>query len=397
QLDLADASKIARAAQDLAVVGMRDSSEAATDLLHAITSLQPRLLKKYGIYVTLTQVYKDAAKALGKNVTELTSLEKRQGFLNSILIASAGYVGSYEAAMTSAGKQLRSLPRYIQEASNAIGQYFLPMLGDAVGALTAFLKGIVALPAPVLEGAAVLLGMGTVFAGTTAAIGGMVLMIPKLSAALLFLAANPVVLVIAGVAALAVGLYALTKHMESAARANEELTRAAIETSTTYAGYLRAVEDSATGTVVLSAEVWELTKAEMALVEEADKAAVALQNIVNQELLNRLEEHQQVLRDTGGVTLDLVANIGEVVDAEMEHTKRLILQDVALRDVAVAQGLLTQAEVDAVQAIESADRAMLSYAKATQEAREALGFYAHAMDTTTWSSQEWIEVQGAVG
>ena len=74
EIDLSNATKIARAAQDLAVIGMQNSSEAAIDLIYALSSLQPRLIRKYGIYVTLVQVYRDAAEALGKHVDELTAL-----------------------------------------------------------------------------------------------------------------------------------------------------------------------------------------------------------------------------------------------------------------------------------------------------------------------------------
>ena len=387
QLDLADATNIARAAQDLAVIGMRDSSEATADLLYAIISLQPRLLRKYGIYVNLNTIYKEVADSLGKNVRELTELERRQGFLNATLQQAAEYTGTYESAMTTASKQLRTLPRFIQETSNAIGQYFVPMLGDAVGALTAFLEGIIALPAPVQEGIAVLLGMGTVFVATTAAIAGAVLMIPKLITALTFLTAHPLVLAIAGIAALVAGLYALSKHLESTAQANEELNRTAVATSTTYAGYLRAVEDSTTGTVILSEEVWKLADAEMALAEEADKAAIAAQAVVSQELLDTLKRYQQGAQEVAGVLAEYALNTSGVTDAEMEHVKQLILLDPALRDVAVAQGLLTQAEVDAVQAVESADRALLivtqgliEYTHTQEEATEATKKFGYTME-----------------
>lgn len=70
ELDMADATKIARAAQDLAVIGMRDSSEATMDLIYAVDSLQPRLMKKYGIYVNLVDLYREAAKQLKAEVVE---------------------------------------------------------------------------------------------------------------------------------------------------------------------------------------------------------------------------------------------------------------------------------------------------------------------------------------
>lgn len=62
QLDIADAAKLARVAQDLAVIGMKDSSAAFTDLTEAILTQRSIRLREYGITLTLTQIYEQYAK-----------------------------------------------------------------------------------------------------------------------------------------------------------------------------------------------------------------------------------------------------------------------------------------------------------------------------------------------
>lgn len=142
QLDVADAGKLARAAQDLAVISGQNSSEAAQTLTQAIVAQRPILLKQFGIIANLDDIYERMAKSLGKNKTALTEQEKRQGFFNEIMRQSAVVAGSYETAMADVGKQMTSLPRYFADASAAVGQHFLPVMRDVIGASTKVLKSI---------------------------------------------------------------------------------------------------------------------------------------------------------------------------------------------------------------------------------------------------------------
>lgn len=142
ELDVADAAKIARAAQDFAVIGMMDSSQAAEQLTFAISAQRPELLKQFGIVTDLTEIFGKLGKSLGKSAQDLTEHEKRTALFNVIMENAARVTGTYEAAMTTAGKQLRSLPRYFEEASAKIGQYFMPVLRALTKDLTNFLKPI---------------------------------------------------------------------------------------------------------------------------------------------------------------------------------------------------------------------------------------------------------------
>lgn len=151
QLDLADAMKVARAAQDLAVIAGTNSSETALQLTDAIVKQRPILLKQFGIIADLNDIYGAQAKTLRKSIDELTTAEKRQAFLNEILRQSRTVAGSYEAAMEDVGKRLTSLPRYLQQAQNAVGQHFLPAMRLAVDGATEFLKTITVAFAPKID------------------------------------------------------------------------------------------------------------------------------------------------------------------------------------------------------------------------------------------------------
>ncbi len=140
QLDVAQASKIARVAQDLAVIAGVNSSEAAKTLTEAIISQQPMLLKNFGIVKNLNEIYETYAITIGKTADDLTDIEKRQAMVNTILSEGGKVAGTYEAAMGDVGKQLTSLPRYIDEAKLAFGQAFLPVIEKVVQALTSLFK-----------------------------------------------------------------------------------------------------------------------------------------------------------------------------------------------------------------------------------------------------------------
>lgn len=142
QLDVAKAAKIARAAQDFAVIGMMDSSQAAQMLTFAIAAQRPRLLRQFGIVTDLAEVFGKYAKTVGKSAEDLTEHEKRMSFYNVIMENAARITGTYEAAMLTAGKQFRSLQRYVIEASNAIGKYFLPVFSELVIEITGMLKEV---------------------------------------------------------------------------------------------------------------------------------------------------------------------------------------------------------------------------------------------------------------
>lgn len=206
-LDLADASRIARAAQDLAVIGMKDSSQAAADLTYAIASMQPRILRQYGLFINLNDVYEQTAEALGKDVQELTEAEKRQGMLNAVLDQSANYAGTYEAAMGTAGKQLRSFSRYTEEIANQFGQYFLPMFSEGIKAATDFAKGIRGLDEDTTKGIAGLLGYATASSAALTAVAALTIALPKLAAAFTF-ATGPVGLITIALTSLVVGIIA---------------------------------------------------------------------------------------------------------------------------------------------------------------------------------------------
>ena len=139
-MDLARAAELGRAAQDLAVVGNTNSSEALQRMTQAIKSNSVEILQTLGLQVSFEAGYKKLAAQLGTTTDKLNEQQKMVARTNETLSAAAGFSGIYEESMTSAGKAITSLTRYWENLKIKMGDTFLPVLTQAVFALTDALK-----------------------------------------------------------------------------------------------------------------------------------------------------------------------------------------------------------------------------------------------------------------
>ena len=139
-IDLTQAVAFARVGQDAATVGLMESSQAYQRIIEAVAKLFPRLLTEIVIIINLNVEYAKYAKALNKNVNELTEMEKKQSLSNAVMERGVRLSGAYETAMGKVSKRIRSLPRLFQDAQQAIGRHFVPALTAAVSTLEGLLK-----------------------------------------------------------------------------------------------------------------------------------------------------------------------------------------------------------------------------------------------------------------
>lgn len=139
QFDVTKANKLAVVAQDLAVIAGRTTAEEFEKLNDAIQTLQTRNLRSAGVFLTVDQVLDTLAKTTGRARNSFTTLEKQTAVLNAVLEYGARVTGTYDAAMTTALKQMRSTERFLYELQNAFGSLFTGILYGIVTVLNPML------------------------------------------------------------------------------------------------------------------------------------------------------------------------------------------------------------------------------------------------------------------
>lgn len=144
-LPLEKLTKLARTAQDSAIIAETNTAEALDRLVRGIQTQQIELLRSAGVFVSIEQELNKFAKTAGRTVETLTPLEKQTIILNAVLEQGAKLTGNYTSAMEDAGKKLTSLPRFFEETSNAIGVFFIPVLNEVVDLLADVNVGITGL------------------------------------------------------------------------------------------------------------------------------------------------------------------------------------------------------------------------------------------------------------
>lgn len=131
-LDLSKSTQLARVAQDAAVIANLNSSETLQRMTHAIQANSVEIVRTIGLNVSFEAAVKKLATELGKTTDQLTEQEKVQARMNAIIEAGVNIQGTYEAAMTSASKQIQSFKRYVQDFEVAFGKAFDPALTQLV-------------------------------------------------------------------------------------------------------------------------------------------------------------------------------------------------------------------------------------------------------------------------
>jgi phage-related protein len=131
-LELGKASDIARIAQDLAIISGENSTETFNKLTHAVITGRSEVLKSVGIQENAGQMYAKFAKSIGKTTKELSYQEKQQAVLQGVMAEGVKVFGTYEAAMKSPGKTLRSFARLHNELQVAMGNVLLKAFGPII-------------------------------------------------------------------------------------------------------------------------------------------------------------------------------------------------------------------------------------------------------------------------
>ena len=138
----ANISRLARAAQDLAVVTGENSSQTLSRLTRNIQQMDTMGLRWMGLTVDMSDAQQRFAQSIGVSADALTKQQKMMAVNNAVLVEAAKLSGAYEASMDTAGKKAASLARYQEELANSLGNKLLPAYGAVIDGATQLLKGL---------------------------------------------------------------------------------------------------------------------------------------------------------------------------------------------------------------------------------------------------------------
>ena len=142
QISLTASQKLARIAQDAAVIGNLNSSQSFEQMIHGLQTGMPRILRTIGLNVDFNASEIALAASLGKKRDALSEAEVMQGRVNAVIKAGILIEGSYEGAMETAGKQVLSLTRHLDNLKVLLGAVFTPALAETIETITGNIKDL---------------------------------------------------------------------------------------------------------------------------------------------------------------------------------------------------------------------------------------------------------------
>lgn len=131
-IDLGKAPALSDVAKNTGVVGGLNTSETFARVNYAITSGQSEILRDLGLQVNFEAGYARFARTLNSTAGSLNEVQRVQARTNEVIRTGADFTGLYEAAMKTAGKQMRSTVRYAEDMQDAVGRAYQPAYTKAV-------------------------------------------------------------------------------------------------------------------------------------------------------------------------------------------------------------------------------------------------------------------------
>ena len=142
-IDLSQATLLAKTAQDLSVASSTTAEEALQSITMAVTTGNTRVLRQIGITTGASDAYQRYAVTIGKAAKDLTMAERRQAVVNLVMKEGTKAAGAYALAMQSPAKLITMFGDLHDDLQVSMGAVLVKGFGPIIKAAFKFEKTII--------------------------------------------------------------------------------------------------------------------------------------------------------------------------------------------------------------------------------------------------------------
>ena len=142
-IDLSQATLLAKTAQDLSVASSMTAEEALQSITMAVTTGNTRVLRQIGITTGASDAYQRYANTIGKAAKDLTMAERRQAVVNLVMKEGTKAAGAYALAMESPAKLITMFGDLHDDLMVSMGAVLVKGFGPIIKSAFKFEKSIV--------------------------------------------------------------------------------------------------------------------------------------------------------------------------------------------------------------------------------------------------------------
>lgn len=143
-IDLSQATLLAKTAQDLSVASSMTAEEALQSITFAVTTGNTRVLRQIGITTGASDAYQRYANTIGKAAKDLTMAERRQAVVNLVMKEGTKAAGAYALAMESPAKLITMFADLHDDLQVTMGAVLVKGFGPIIKSAFKFEKTIIA-------------------------------------------------------------------------------------------------------------------------------------------------------------------------------------------------------------------------------------------------------------
>jgi hypothetical protein len=131
---------LALSAQNAAAALGKDSADALLAFTNATQRATTEAAEQYGIVTNASQFMDRYGEVTGQTAKELNTLERQQSVMLGVIQETLPFMEVYAEVQDTAGKKISSLRRIVEDAKQALGNLFLPVLNDLIDRFREFVE-----------------------------------------------------------------------------------------------------------------------------------------------------------------------------------------------------------------------------------------------------------------